>query len=255
VGTLLFLLISKVFGKHDLVDLVDVRLDVFALRVRTLLLGGLALLLLPFDLYFVLLFVFPLQLLFILFIFVELEQVLDGLPFSHWRGQVGEGVTEEDTVAAVVQDILTDHLRERLFFYFLLIELLDLHQVFFLHVEWLKPRLNEVLVLSFAVESYEVVHDAFELMKRQLLLTSGVLRLSFSLHLAHELPHDVVLFFLLSASRQFLRELDVILHLLQTLVDSKLDVHLLRQRNRLDRQVVFPSGLVVFRVGFLSFMN
>ena len=125
------------FSEDNRVNLVTVDLDrgfVFAIEVfflKTLpspLLLVLVLALNPDNVVVVFGFLF----LFGHLILVELEQLLDGHSFVDGGGQIGKGVSKVDGVATVVQDVVSDHLREQVLLIF--VNPLHFHQIIFLHV-------------------------------------------------------------------------------------------------------------------------
>lgn len=116
-----------------------------------------------FNLDFILLLLFfSFQLLPIIIVFAESEEILDGLPLSDRRWQICEAITQEDAVSSVMQDVLPYHLWQWLLFSFLLIYLLDIHQIFFPHIQRPEPALIQSLV-SFWVVIDKVIYYALQL--------------------------------------------------------------------------------------------
>ena len=163
-----------------------------------------------------------------------------------------------------MQDVLSYHLREWLLLGLLPVELLDLHQVFLLDVLGLEPCLDELLVQPLAVEVDEVVDDALQLTKRQVsgrgLLLVGLICARVRLHLPHE-PVDYGVFLKLLGLVglcDLLRELDVLLHGLEGLVDglpSFLLLLLLVLYRSQDVLLVWSIGRLVFDQGLLEVLH
>ena len=185
--------------KHYFVYLFNILHVQIVLVSRSLLLRFL-LIWLAFDFDFVLVLVFvtfSLELLFVV-VLVELEEVLDGLTFRHWRRQVGKAIAQEDAIASVVENVVSDHLRQRLLLDLLLVQLLYLHEVFLLHVSRPEPRLL-VLLCILGVERDEIIHDAFQLAEGPVDLRNSLsfvqtLILIVLVHFAHELLQNILVF-------------------------------------------------------------
>ena len=64
-------------------------------------------------------------------IFIELEELLDAWAFTHWWWQIAKRVAEEKWIASIMQNILSYHLRQIIFF---VTTSLHIHQVFSIHI-------------------------------------------------------------------------------------------------------------------------
>jgi len=92
----------------------------------------------------------------------SLEEVLDGFGLIHWGREVAEGVAEEEGVASVVDDVVSDHAGEDIVIgrHLLLLNLLHLHQVLQLRMQTV--ILAELLRQHMHID--EVIHYVLQLL-------------------------------------------------------------------------------------------